>query len=565
MTRGYALVTVKEEGQTILFQTESFDVNDLREKISFSKEMELWISGDDQQYEDTLKLLNEAREENQAKETFLSNMSHDIRTPMNAIIGLTSLAKNHLDEKARVADSLNKIEVASGHLLSLINEVLDMSRINSGRLSINEEQFWLSDLLHETLTVSKPQMAEKQHHFTFKTDNILYESLYGDTLRLRQIFVNIINNSVKYTPDHGEIEVSFSQEMQDERCVLCFRCQDNGIGMSEEFLKKVFDPFERANSTTISRIEGTGLGMSIVKKLVETMNGTISIQSKLNEGTTVEIRIPLRYEKAAVNDKALKNRNILVLENDKEVHDRILSYLQEYDLSFKETTTFNGAISLLTDSEFANEKTDVLLLGEIGEATGDLFDVASYLHKAHPEMTIILVGDQDWNDIEYRANRSGIEHFIPLPLFRKSLINGIAAALKDDSHDHLTGGLDLSGKRILLVEDNFINREIAKEILSSTKVDLDTAENGQEALDKYLSDTHYDAILMDVQMPLMNGYEATKAIRSSGKEDAKTIRIFAMTANTFAEDVAKAKEAGMDSHIAKPIDVHKLMQTLKTI
>ena len=305
--------------------------------------------------------------------------------------------------------------------------------------------------------------------------------------------------------------------------------------------------------------------MSIVKKLIEALDGTIEISSALQEGTCVDIRIPLRYEKAKVNIEALKNRNILILENNPEIREKIAGYLKDDDISYRETASFNEAISLLTDGEFRNEKTDVLLLGEIGEATGDLFDVASYLHKAHPEMTIILVGDQDWNDIEYRANRSGIEQFIPLPLFRKSLINGIAAALAEHDQDSLSGGLDLSDKRILLVEDNFINREIAKEILSSTNVRLDIAENGQEALDRYLSDTHYDAILMDVQMPVMNGYEASKAIRSSGKADASTIKIFAMTANTFAEDIAKAKEAGMDSHIAKPIDVQKLIQALRTI
>ena len=563
MKRGYAVIKVKEE--TILYQNDAFRKDDVRERILLNDDTELWISGEDERYEDAMKLLDEARQENQAKETFLSNMSHDIRTPMNAIIGLTSLAKNHIDEKARVADSLNKIEVASGHLLSLINEVLDMSRINSGRLTINEEHFWLSDLLHEVLTVIKPQMEEKHHHLIFRTGDILYESLYGDTLRLRQIFVNIINNSVKYTNENGEILVFFGQEMQDERCYLCFRCRDNGIGMSEDFLKKIFDPFERANSTTISRIEGTGLGMSIVKKLIETLDGTIEISSVLNEGTCVDIRIPLRYEKAKVDIEALKGRNILILENDPEIRQKIAQYLKDDDIAYKETASFSEAISLLTDDEFRGEKTDVLLLGEIGEATGDLFDVASYLHKAHPEMTIVLVGDQDWNDIEYRANRSGIEHFVPLPLFRKSLINGIAAALSEHDQGPASTGLDLSGKRILLVEDNFINREIAKEILFATNVTIDIAENGQEALDRYLSGTHYDAILMDVQMPVMNGYEASRAIRSSGKDDAATIKIFAMTANTFAEDIAKAKEAGMDSHIAKPIDIHKLMQALRTI
>ena len=531
----------------------------------------LLISGEEEQEKliDELNTrLEEAESANIAKETFLSNMSHDIRTPMNAIIGLTALAKKHIDEKSRLLDSLNKIETASSHLLSLINEVLDMSRINSGKMTIARELFSLSDLLHDIMTITNPQMQQKGHTFIFETDNISYESLYGDIQRLRQIYVNIINNSVKYTEHGGKIRVSISEETKDDKCILIFRCVDNGVGMSEEFVKKIFEPFERASNSTMSGIEGTGLGMSIVQKLIEAMDGEIIVKSKVGEGTDITISIPLDYKTMDIEYQAIEGKRFLIAMNDEETVNRLKTYLSEFNVHFDEANDFSSAIDALTNADFNDIRYDGFLLGHIDDSRGDTFDLANYLHRSFPDVEMVLISDDNWDQIEYQANRSGIQHFIPVPLFRKTLINALNKLTKDNDSDLLSAGsTDLSDKNILLVEDNFINREIASELLKGANASVETAKNGKEALEKFISSplNYYNVILMDIQMPIMDGYTATTEIRNLDREDAKTIHIYAMSANIFAEDIAKALETGMNGHIAKPIDVHKLMQTLKQI
>ena len=510
--------------------------------------------------------LQEAQNANLAKESFLSNMSHDIRTPMNAIVGMTALAKKHIDEKSRVSDALDKIEIASSHLLRPINDVLDMSRINSGRMTVVEELFSLGDLLHETLTIVRPQAEQRQHSFHFDAENIFAESLYGDALRLRQIYVNIINNAVKYTPERGEITLSVREEEADGRCVLVFLCRDNGIGMSEDFLQRIFDPFERVSSSTLSGVEGTGLGMSIVKKLIDAMAGTIAIESAPGRGTTVTIRIPLRYESVHLNTAPLESRRLLIIEADEALQTLYRRFLDEAGLSYTIVSSSSAAVSAITEADFRGEGYSCAILGRDVGRSNSIFELASYLHKAKSELTLVLVSDLDWGEIEYRANRSGISAFIPIPFFRKSLINGLAHALESSDTGTVSSAVpDLTGKRILLAEDNDINREIACEILSATKVSVDCAANGQEAVDLFLGSAvgTYDLILMDIQMPVMDGYAAVARIRGEAREDAQTIPIFAMTANAFAEDIARARAGGMNGHIAKPIDINLLMQTLR--
>ena len=571
MAREYAVVRA---GAEILYRSPSFDPDAVTERVALSDGAELWISGQDelaQANRELSRALGEARDANAAKEVFLSNMSHDIRTPMNAIIGMTALARKHIDEKARVSDALGKIEVAGSHLLSLINEVLDMSRINSGRLTLSQEHFALGDLLHETLTLTRPQAEQKRHDFRFSTGDILFESLYGDELRLRQIYVNIISNAIKYTNDGGEITLTAwqsTENVQEGECRLFFRCEDNGIGMTPEFLRRVFEPFERNASTTASRVEGTGLGMSIVKKLVDAMRGEITVESEPGLGTTVTVSVPLRAERIQVNVSALEDKRLLILENDAALREVYRRYLGEYGLRYAVASDSAEALAALTDAEFRNDPFHAVVLGrDIGEP-GNIYDIASYLTRSYPALTVVLISDHDWNAIEYRANRSGISAFIPIPFFRKSLLNGLNAALQSSSEqDGPSDAPDLRGRHILLVEDNLINREIACELLAMTHAEVDTAENGQEALDRFTASAEgwYDLILMDVQMPVMDGYEATRAIRASGRADAGSIRIFAMTANTFAEDIAKAREAGMDSHLAKPIDINAFMLALRQL
>ncbi len=353
--------------------------------------------------------------------------------------------------------------------------------------------------------------------------------------------------------------------MKDDRCHLVFNCIDNGIGMSEDFIRKIFTPFERAGNSTISGVEGTGLGMSIVKKLVDAMNGEINIQSEPNKGTSIKIAVPLRYEDLKVSTDSIRDKSFLVVMPEDETKKKLEDVLNEYKIRFDEAQNLSDAIDVLTKAEFENRSYEGLLLGKIDETRGDSFDLASYFRKAHPEITIFYISAEDWEELQYKASRSGIEHFIPLPFFRHSLIDTLNSAMSSSSDEIDRHIPDLNGSNILLVEDNFINREIACELLRPTGANIDIAENGQEALDRFLAseDGHYRIILMDIQMPVMDGYTATEKIRSSGKADAMTVKIYAMSANIFAEDIARSKAIGMDDHIGKPIDFNRLMQILK--
>ena len=518
-----------------------------------------------QKIEELTADLNEARAESASKEAFLSSMSHDIRTPMNAIVGMTALAKSHIDEKARVIDALDKIEVASAHLLSLINDILDMSRINSGRMIIQNELFSLSDLLHDILIIIRPQMQAKSHGFHFSTAAIEEEDFFGDSLRLRQIFVNIISNAVKYTPAGGDIRVHISEEIEDGRCVLLFSCRDNGIGMSEEFLARIFNPFERAGSKDISRIEGTGLGMSIVKRLLDAMEGSIGIESAPGQGTTVTVRVPLKAADTPFHAEALAGVRVLVIESDPELLEAYGHIFAGSPLITRIVPSSTEAITALTDAAYTGTPYQAVIIGNRREEKADIFDTASYLHKYSKDLVLLLASDVSWDEIEYRATRSGISEFIPTPLFRKTLLMALQRALgasKGSGADNEAP--DLSNCHILLAEDNEINREIACELLSLTSASVTTAENGQEAVSAFLGSeiSYFDLILMDIQMPLLDGYGAVAAIRASGRSDAD-LPIFAMTANTFAEDIRKTREAGMNGHIAKPIDITSLMQVLR--
>ena len=510
--------------------------------------------------------LQQALEASAAKETFLSNMSHDIRTPMNAIVGMTALAKRYIDEKSRVMDALDKIETAGGHLLNLINDMLDMSRINSGRLKLTSEAFSLSDLIHDILIIIRPQMESRKHDFRLHLEHIEAESFLGDPLRIRQILVNILSNAAKYTEDGGRVEFTVSEEAGPERCFLDFTCRDNGIGMSKEFLERIFEPFERVNSSTISRIEGTGLGMSIVRRLVDAMEGEIHIDSTPGEGTEVRIRLPLKVEKIQAETGALRGKRLLVVEQDEKRREIYAKYLGEFNLEHTVVSAMPEALSALTEADFRQQPYHLVLIGGMKEGSARMLDLAAYLHESWPGVTLVLISEDDWPRIEYRANRAGVRHFIPVPVFRRTLVNGLNAALEGEADESSSAGSpNLEGKRILLVEDNAINREIAVEVLKMTNAAVDTAENGREGADRFLSSPEgtYDLILMDIQMPVLDGYGAVRMIRSSARADAAGIPIYAMTANTFAEDVAKAREAGMNGHIAKPLDIGTLMHVLR--
>ena len=524
--------------------------------------------------------LNEAEEANRAKSVFLSNMSHDIRTPMNAIVGMTSIGLSHIDEKGRVQDCLNKIKTASSHLMSLVNDVLDMSRIDSGRMTLNEDEFSLADLIHDITVIVRPQALQKNHDLQIEIGDIYEDNLMGDTLRLRQVIVNIVGNAIKYTLYNGKIFVKFSQYIEEDlegnqnsgqekrKIWLDFLCEDNGIGMSPEFLERIFVPFERVNNSTTQKIEGTGLGMSIVKNLIDRMGGRIQVESTEGEGSRFRVEIPMR---AAVRDRRkleiLAGNTVLIAESREKEARQIEEFLREEAVTPVRVKSGRSAVTWLTQAQTENRMPCAMLLGQELEDMPAL-DLASHVRQsAGQRFPLLLVSEEDWAQIEYRARRAGINGFVPCPLFRSKLLETLADMIirnKGDMEEQEERIEEYSGRHVLLVEDNELNLEIAMEMLSLTGVQVETAENGARAVEIFENspENHFDLILMDVQMPVMNGYEAVKRIRRLPRKDAESIWIVAMTANAFVEDIRASREAGMNEHLSKPIDVKRLKDIL---
>lgn len=519
--------------------------------------------------------LNAAEAANQAKSVFLSNMSHDIRTPMNAICGMTSIALSHIDEKARVQDCLHKIHTASTHLMSLVNDVLDISRIDSGRLSLNTELFSLADLVHDVTVIVRPQAAEKKHTLKIDIGQIYEESFLGDSLRLRQILVNVINNAIKYTPDNGEILVTISQYVihdtapgKEDHLWLDFVCQDNGIGMSEEFLKHIFIPFERANNSTMSKIEGTGLGMSIVKSLIDRMGGQIQVDSKEGIGSRFQIQVPLTLLPQSRKPwDALTGKTVLIAESIDNKAEKIMTYLREETILPVRVKSALDAVAWLTQAQNEGQMPYALLLGQELEDM-PILDLATHVRQsAGQDFPILLFSEADWVQLEYRATRAGVNAFVPCPLFKSRLMDTLANFIgrpKEKGTSPVVNSFDYSHCHVLLVEDNLLNQEIALEMLSGNGVHAEVADNGAEALEKFKAspEGYFDLIFMDVQMPVMNGYEAVMHIRTLPRWDAKKVWIVAMTANAFVEDIRTAREAGMNEHLAKPVNLEQLQEIL---
>ena len=514
--------------------------------------------------------LHEAEEANQAKSRFLSNMSHDIRTPMNAIVGMTAIGLSHIDEKARVQDCLNKIQTASSHLMSLVNDVLDMSRIDSGRITLSEEELSLADLVHDVAVIVRPQAERKKQALHIQIADVTAEELVGDSLRLRQILVNIIGNAVKYTQEGGEIQVRFSQRPGPEgRVWLDFSCQDNGMGMSQEFLGKIFLPFERVRSAATRQIEGTGLGMSIVKRLVDTMGGVIAVESQEGKGSRFTVGLPLPVSPLGNREPNLPvGRTVLVAERRGEQVRQISDCLTRAGLTPVSLSTGIGAVTRLTEAQFEDHMPCALLLGQELEDMSPL-DLAAHARQlAGPDFPILLATEDDWAQLEYRATRAGVNAFVPCPLFPSRLLAALSSLTSrsaGNGQDSQNSEEDFSGSRVLLVEDNELNQEIAMELLGMTGVQVEAAGDGAQAVAKFQNapEGWFDLILMDIQMPVMDGYEAARRIRQLPRPDAQSVWIVAMTANAFVEDVRLARQAGMNEHISKPVDVDRLMEILR--
>lgn len=515
-----------------------------------------------------------AERANQAKSAFLSSMSHDIRTPMNAIVGMTAIAGANLNNPDRVKECLGKINLASKHLLGLINEVLDMARIESGKVTLTEDAFNLSALVDNLYSLFKQELENHHHSFEIHIQNITHEYVYGDSLRLQQIFSNLISNSIKYTPDGGKITFTIEEkENHNSNLALYeFSIEDNGIGMSEEFQKIMFEPFTREEDHRTSKIQGTGLGMSITKNFVDMMNGTIHVESKPNLGTKTTVTFLLKKQEKE-NDKiqVLQNLPVLVVDDDISCCESTVTILNEIGLKGEWVTNGEQAITKALARHEANDDYFAIFIDWKMPLMDGIETTRKIRQCIDEKIPIIILTAYDYHAIEEEARKAGVNAFIEKPLFPskittllQDLINGKNNIPTKNSLSSFTK-LHYNNKHILLVEDNVLNREIAYEILSMIGIQIDTAENGQEACNIIANakEDAYDLIFMDIQMPVMNGYEATKSIRQM-KGRRANLPIIAMSANAFIEDIMMSKKAGMNEHITKPLDFDKLMHILKT-
>ena len=508
---------------------------------------------------------------NRAKREFLFNMSHDIRTPMNAIIGFTSLAATHIDNREQVLDYLKKISTSSQHLLSLINDVLDMSRIESGKVKIEEKAVHLPDLVHDVRSIIQPNVAAKRLSLFIDTMDIEDEDIITDPLRLNQILLNILSNAVKFTPTGGMISIRIAQKNGAPKGCVCyeFRIKDNGIGMSEEFQKHIFEEFSREESSTVSGIQGTGLGMSITKNIVDLMGGTIALTSEPGKGTEFIVTLCFTRSGQKAEPKQLpqlEGLRALVADDDTNTCLNVSTMLSK--IGMWPEWTISGKEAVIR-TKYAVEQGDEFSVYIIDWLIPDMngIEIVRQIRKViGNRCPIIILTAYDWADIEDEARAAGVTAFCEKPLFLSELRRVLAEPFRAEpaSEPAQPTAADLKGKKLLLVEDNELNREIALEILKEAGFVVDTAEDGAVAVQKIkqAAPGQYDLILMDIQMPNLDGYEATRQIRALPDAEKASIPIFAMTANAFEEDRQNALEAGMNGHIAKPLDVPHLLRVL---
>ena len=509
---------------------------------------------------------------NRAKSTFLSNMSHDIRTPMNAIIGFTTLAVSNIDDKKRVRDYLGKILSSSNHLLSLINDILDMSRIESGKIHLEETEVSLSEVLHDLKTIISGQIHAKQLELYMDAIDVTNEDVYCDKTRLNQVLLNLLSNAVKFTPAGGTISVRIRQcpGTQKGSELYEIRVKDNGIGMSQEFVKKIFSPFERERTSTVSRTQGTGLGMAITKNIVNMMGGTIEVHTEQGKGTEFIVRLPFRIqsEHQRIEKIAeLEGLKALVVDDDFNTCDSVTKMLVRVGMRSEWTLSGKEAVLRARQSmELGDAFHAYIIDWRLPDMNG--IEVTRQIRSFGDDTPIIILTAYDWSDIEVEARAAGVTAFCAKPMFmsdiRETLMSAIGQKLAEDTILPSVDS-DFRGRCILLVEDNELNSEIAVEILNEYGFMVDTAENGVEAVQKVRNSTpgNYDLVLMDVQMPIMNGYEATKQIRALDDPALAGITILAMTANAFDEDRKKALKCGMDGFLSKPIVIEELISILK--
>lgn len=522
-----------------------------------------------------VKELNEAKQEadraNKAKSEFLSSMSHDIRTPMNAIIGMTDIALKNSQDPERVEDCLKKVKLSSKHLLGLINDVLDMSKIESGKMTLHMGEVSLRETMDDIINIMRAQVKDKKQFFDIFIQNIESEDIYCDSVRLNQVLLNILSNAVKFTPEDGRIDIYLYQEPSPKGNAYVrthFKIRDNGIGMSKEFQKQIFHSFSRENTEQVQNIAGTGLGMAITKSIVEMMEGTIELWSEQGKGSEFHVILDFGRAKKKETDMKLPGWRILVVDDNEELCASTVANLEELGVYAESTTDGRKAIEMIEEHHKRKDDYQVVLIDWKMPGMDGIQITKEIRKRISKRIPIFLISAYDLSEIENQVQEEEIRGFIPKPLFKSTLFYCLRQ-YEDSSRQETAPEEDklpeLGGRRILVAEDVDLNWEIAKEILSSVGLQADRAVNGQVCVEKFSQSEigYYDMILMDIRMPVMNGYDAAKAIRALRRSD-KNLPIFAMTADAFSGDIQYSLDCGMNGHIAKPIDIRELIQLLQT-
>ena len=563
------------EGDKIFFRLLEEDKGVFSLKLRYEgdtlveQKMEQDITGE---YRSKVELIQEARSASRAKTRFLAEMSHDIRTPMNAIVGMTDIALAEKEMSERVRHCLEKIHETSDYMMSLFSDVLDISRIESGRIMLCKKPVDIADIIHEILVVAAPQAQARNLNFRFHMGDMEQECVMADGARLKQVFLNLISNAIKYT-DEGSVDFFLSVEADRGEHVRLKACvRDTGIGIAPEFIEHIFEVFEREQSAMISKRQGTGLGMAITKKLLDMMHGHIELESEQGKGTAVRLEIPLV---AVAQDEdmyrsALCGRRVLFLTGDEKQARAVGSMLERIGMSMDWAATGEDAVDYINECSWNDTEYFALLTVEQVPELEIMLFLPQVRSRMGSDFPMLMLAESDWSQTEYMLTRSGLSGFVPLPLFRSKLYQALyeytgEGRQQTNRAEVQESVFDFRGRRLLLVEDNELNREIAVALLESTNAEIVTAENGQEAVELFdrSEPAYYDLILMDIQMPVMNGLEATRTIRGLNRVDAGSIPIIAMTANAFAEDVQNSLDAGMNAHISKPMDRNRVCSCIQ--
>ncbi len=547
-------------GEDSYFQATIADITDFVETQNLQKK----------QLEDAMIRVADA---NNAKTQFLSSMSHDIRTPMNAIIGMTTLASKHLDDKEYMKNCLNKMALASNHLLTLINDVLDISKVESGKMSLNPIVFSLADTVSNLVNIVRQQISEKCQKFDVRVHNIKEEHLFADELRLNQIFINILTNAVKYTREGGHISMDLREEFiagVSDKVRVIYTVEDDGVGMSREFQEHMYDSFSRANPENHGDIQGTGLGLTISKTMVDLMGGTIDCESSPNEGTRFTVTLELPIAERIMDDLILPPMEVLLADDDEVFLESASNTLMQMGISPDCVTNGEDAIKKAVERHNQDNDYPVIIVDWQMPGMNGIETIRQIRAKVGPTVSIIVVSAYEWHDIEAIAREAGADGFISKPFFPSNVYENMTRILgirtnnrKDEELD--TWKPNIAGMNILVAEDNDINWEIAEEILSLYRITTTRAENGKKCVDMLnaSSENEYDLVLMDIKMPVMDGYEATIAIRNSDRKYVRDISIVAMTADAFSEDIQRCRDVGMNGHIAKPLNISNLVSVLE--